>query len=630
MEDRITELRKQRSTAKSCLVKKASLIAKKAGGMSEQELREEFTKLNHYHNRFLDLSEDYKIELGVFQTSDDKQVALQEYLDKDSKELYAKFSEAEQIIQFNLWTKFCNLASIIQNAEMSCDEIEHVSTDTNPGYFKALLGILEKRIKEIVWARSIWEQWIPADQLQDFNRRIRKIKSTKQRMEFKAVRVIAPQIRTLTRGNLMQPPATQSGKMNATGLPIFNGGSRDFYRWKQDWESLQRQGNPSGSSEAVKAQLIESIDEKIIKDLSLRSYSTDKDIFRALESKYGNKSAINLDLLKKLQDLPPVEGNDPRQISELLTNIEKALIDLAENSLTIRTVESKLPKPIQEAWLVFKDDPENNVSTVNHFSKLLAFLKSPESILDRTEQWNIHYSEKPEDSDVCGKFEGLGLQEKRAPVTKSGACELCLRCHDGEEPCNNTYLCDNNVCMRDHHYLPSPIKEKDHEQKTDETGILLKHLSNFPLEDVEEIKKALMCLSKYSPADVDIIKKALKTKPRHEDTSRMGEHAATNVNTEDKPADCMAQGENPSSDIVQEVVEKQDHLEKDAHDMLTSQEAEERSSNDGQERHDQTSQDVEETINTENFSPEPQLGSDQSEKEKSDLEDEDNKAVEGV
>ncbi|GAA6082857.1 uncharacterized protein LOC124401004 [Tachysurus ichikawai] len=71
-------------------------------------------------------------------------------------------------------------------------------------------------------------------------------------------------------------------RIKPTSLPTFTGIRRDFYRWKRDWESLQKQGEPTESAEVKKIQLVDSIDEKIAKELRLSSYNSAADIFRVL------------------------------------------------------------------------------------------------------------------------------------------------------------------------------------------------------------------------------------------------------------------------------------------------------------------------------------------------------------
>ena len=58
---------------------------------------------------------------------------------------------------------------------------------------------------------------------------------------------------------------------------------REYHRWKKDWESLQRQGEPSGSAKVKKIQLLDSVDDKIGKDIRLSTYNTAEDMFRVME-----------------------------------------------------------------------------------------------------------------------------------------------------------------------------------------------------------------------------------------------------------------------------------------------------------------------------------------------------------
>lgn len=66
------------------------------------------------------------------------------------------------------------------------------------------------------------------------------------------------------------------------------------------------------------------------KDLCLTMYSTADEIFGVLESRYGNKTSIALEIVEELQQTPPVKRNQPRKILELIRTVEKALQDLRE------------------------------------------------------------------------------------------------------------------------------------------------------------------------------------------------------------------------------------------------------------------------------------------------------------
>lgn len=163
-------------------------------------------------------------------------------------------------------------------------------------------------------------------------------------------------------------PAAPLVRIKPTGLPIFSGEKRDYHRWRKDWENLQRQGEPSGSTEVKKIQLLNSVQEKKRKDLRLPTYNTADEIFGVLENRYGNKSTIVIEILEELEKMAPVKGNQPRKAIDVIQTVEKALADLTElgnsgvikNPLVIKTIESKLPDFVKRDWLIFKLEPSND------------------------------------------------------------------------------------------------------------------------------------------------------------------------------------------------------------------------------------------------------------------------------
>lgn len=89
-------------------------------------------------------------------------------------------------------------------------------------------------------------------------------------------------------------------KLKPTALPKFSGSKRDFHRWRRDWESLQAQGEPTGSKEVKKIHLLDSLDDEIKKDFHLSTYNTADDILRVLENRYGNRTAIAIEIVEDL------------------------------------------------------------------------------------------------------------------------------------------------------------------------------------------------------------------------------------------------------------------------------------------------------------------------------------------
>lgn len=77
---------------------------------------------------------------------------------------------------------------------------------------------------------------------------------------------------------------------------------------------MQKQGEPTGSVEVKRIQLIDSIDERICRGLRLSSYNTAEDMFRVLENRYGNKSTIALEIMEDLEKIPALRANQPRKV----------------------------------------------------------------------------------------------------------------------------------------------------------------------------------------------------------------------------------------------------------------------------------------------------------------------------
>ncbi|KAK7898433.1 hypothetical protein WMY93_019286 [Mugilogobius chulae] len=220
----------------------------------------------------------------------------------------------------------------------------------------------------------------------------------------------------------VEKTAKESIKLMPTALPKFTGIKRDYYRWRKEWEALQRQGEPTGSKEVKKFQLLDSLDERITRSLHLSSYSTAEDIFRILGNRFGNKTSIALEIVEELQSIPPVKGLQPRKIVRLIHAVEKALHDLHDlgdvgaikNPLITKSIESKLPDSLKKDWLVFAANEVNAVSSTNRFDKLLAFLKDQECIYEQLEQLQ---EDEPR---------GRDLKHAQTRTTKNRQSEGCV------------------------------------------------------------------------------------------------------------------------------------------------------------------------------------------------------------
>lgn len=119
-----------------------------------------------------------------------------------------------------------------------------------------------------------------------------------------------------TQGNSSLKPQIS---LERVWLPGFSGDLlRDYYHWKTEWEDLQELGNPQRCGMYKKFHLLNSVHEKVKRDLVLSSCGSADDMFRLLDSKYGNKAKIVLMITKEVQSLPPIKGNNPRRTNELI------------------------------------------------------------------------------------------------------------------------------------------------------------------------------------------------------------------------------------------------------------------------------------------------------------------------
>ncbi|XP_048836046.1 uncharacterized protein LOC125711305 [Brienomyrus brachyistius] len=546
-------LKQERTIAKSSFTKLANFISRGANTMLRAELKEEFGKLSDRFRSVLDSNEDYRIGLEADVKAADNEAELDKQQETDIKttikDAEIKMEEVRDIVQTNMWGRYGKneLRTSILEAEEAIDEADRVQvrSDNLEGY-EVHLTLLEEKINAAISAMSEWERWIPESSKDELAGRLKELRATHNRLqlrkaEFAISRRLADQG---TSGKPVQPPPPVV-KIKPTTLPVFQGSKREFHRWRKDWESLQRQGEPTGSPEVLKIQLLESVSETIAKELRLSTYTTAADMFRVLDNRYGNKSTITVEILEELDNMPPVKGNQPRKVIDLIQSVEKALADLTElgnvgamkNPLVIKSIESKLPDFIKRDWLMFLVNPENNVTADTHFDMLLKFLKNQEEILERLEQLKIvDKIDKPEKRHerktastratkkevdegcgVCGdrghskkvffckKFKALKLSEKKSVLKKLGACSKCLGYHDDDGYCRENFLCRNTDCKTggtgpDHHYFLCPKTEsrrgeggkggRDERSKGKFTEEQEKFLSQLSPELAEQCRKA--------------------------------------------------------------------------------------------------------------------------------------------
>ncbi|XP_036006859.1 uncharacterized protein LOC118567017 [Fundulus heteroclitus] len=515
----IEQLKVERTTAKRSFSRLVNSIKRNHMDMSEEELKDSFNKLGLDAEKVMTANDD--LESGIIaqleaekgsELGNDEAVVpehQQADLENTVSECEGRLKEVKSLIQNTLWSSFgeAEVSMAIQIAETECERAAAFRPDVEKEAYIFILNHLKELVNTAKEVHSRWKRWIPQDAQKVIQDKLRGIDCYVPRLVSRTAEFIQTKIKMddqrQTEIGIYSNYPLPAIKLKPTALPRFSGNKRDFFRWKSDWEALQKQGEPTGSAGVKKVQLLDSLEEKLIKDLRLTSYNTADDIFRVLENRYGNRTVIAIEIVEELQSVPAVRGNQPRRIVELIQVVEKALKDLSDlgdtgaikNPLVTRSIESKLPETLKKEWLVYAADKRNSVTPESRFDNLLAFLKEQESIY---EQLAYLREEEPSRREtrmepryartktvkgsseytgciVCGdtkhrkrlyfckQFRTLTISERNAAVRKLGACRKCLEVHDEDSCCKSGFLCRNQSCRGggypEHHYHLCPNAE---------------------------------------------------------------------------------------------------------------------------------------------------------------------------
>lgn len=519
----IEQLKKERTAAKISFTRQVNFLSREAHRLMEEELKEELKKLSLIARRVFETNDDYRsgllADMEADESKDEEPVQQEADIKKTEKECVLKFNEVEGIVRNNLWSRYGlqEMTDAISAAEKTCDRVASMAIDSSEyENYEVQLDFLARLVKEALRALSSWEKWTPDDERKVLEGRVRRLREDRNDLEarkgeFARARRVAedalvtnPSIVAVPNATPLIPQATPIVRFRPASLPVFDGNKRNFYHWWKDWEKLQQQGEPSGSVEIKKIQLLDSIDVRIVKDLRLSSYNTAADIFRVLKNRYGNNYAITMEIVEELERIPVIRGNQPRKMIELVQTVEKALVDLTDlgdmgvikNPLVVKSIESKLPEFMKRDWFALVTAPGGEVTSENHFDKLLEFLKKEEGIFERLEQLRVpekveRQERKPERSHAftkstktassgsvcivcgsekhkgkiffCNKFKELQFAEKKVILRKLGLCRRCLGYHEDDGNCRDVFLCRRKECKEgasaDHHYLFCPKGE---------------------------------------------------------------------------------------------------------------------------------------------------------------------------
>lgn len=511
----LEQLKANRTSAKWQFSRLANNVVRMHTVMSEEELRDSFKKLIMEANKVMEANDDVEAQyLAEAKLDADLEnvsgLSEQQKADvgKTASECDMKLKELKDLIQKTIWANFGEdeLTMAVKSAEDKVESVTSFKPGGNKEAFDFMFDYMERLVKRAKELHTQWKCWAPPTEQKDFQLRVRGLeqmipKLMSRKAEFIEAKAKEDIERVVSAASINYPASTI--RLKPTSLPKFTGIRRDFHRWRRDWEALQRQGEPTGSKEVRKFQLLDSLDEKIMRDLQLMTYKTADDIFRVLENRFGSQTAIAIEIVEELQRLPPVKGHQPKKIVELIQTVEKALEDLNDlgdtgalkNPLVTKSIESKLPDALKKEWLLYAAE-RISAGPDKRFDSLLNFLKSQESIYEQLDQLR---DEEPPRKEIrpeqrqartrtsnqsssylsgcvvcgdikhkkklyfCKKFRVLKLAEKKDAVRKLGACWKCLEVHDDDIHCKTSFLCKNPECEDkraiDHHYYLCPNAE---------------------------------------------------------------------------------------------------------------------------------------------------------------------------
>ncbi|XP_054611256.1 uncharacterized protein LOC129169152 [Dunckerocampus dactyliophorus] len=497
----LQQLKRERTTAKQRFTRQANVLLKSCKKMSAEELVDAFGKVTLEVEKVLEANE----EVETLTEEVELEPAAKEYINADvrktAEDCEQRLEEVEGTVQRVLWQNFgCSELSLaVEAAEKECKRVVANKPSLKLEVYDLMLSNLEGLVKMAKQTMRQWTRWVPEGEQPDFRQRVRNVETSLQELISDKATLLQVKLES-KRPSEETPHQSPTIKLKPTALPQFDGNKRNFYLWRKEWEALQRQGEPTGSKEVRKIQLLDSLEDKVVRDLRLSTYGTADEIFRVLGNRFGNKTAIALEIIEELQALSPVKSYQPRKIVDLIQVVEKALYDLSElgntgalkNPLVTKSLESKLPDGLKKEWLVHVSEGEEASSPEERFDMLLKFLRSQEKIYEQLDQLRDddpsrresrvpqkHARTKTTNSSssqascvVCGerghrkrlyyckKFKALKIAEKKEAVKKIGACGRCLEVHDDDAECKTTFLCKSEGCNDaqglGHHYYLCP------------------------------------------------------------------------------------------------------------------------------------------------------------------------------
>lgn len=253
----LEDLKVERTTAKRLFSRLTNNIVRTHMEMSVEELQENFKKLTMEGSRVMEANED--MEAAYLAQCDTAEGApglsdLQKAdIEKTEKECEQRMKEVKLLVRETLWASYGEkeLSVALQVAEASCETVSSTHPDTPLEAYDFMLTNIEKLLYKAKEEHQIWNRWAPPAKQRDFDRPLRELEVRLPKLvSGKAALIRAASMKEDTERQPVTVHSTVAAiKLKATALPKFTGIQRDYYRWRREWEALQRQGEPTGSRE---------------------------------------------------------------------------------------------------------------------------------------------------------------------------------------------------------------------------------------------------------------------------------------------------------------------------------------------------------------------------------------------
>ncbi|KAJ0023822.1 hypothetical protein NQD34_003721 [Periophthalmus magnuspinnatus] len=298
----LVQLKANRNTAKRQFSRLANNVQRMYTVMSEEELKDSFKTLTIEANKVFEANDDVEDQYAAESQLEGGTLTEEQRadLEKTKSECENRLDELKGIILTTLWAKYGEeeLKMVVETAESEAVRVGAIEpNEDEEGYDFMVkhLGMLVGRAKTL---HTQWKSWAPSTDQKDLQSRVSDLERALLKVTARKVQFIQVRVKDRLNPTTFDFSATPAIKLNTSLLPKFLGSKCDFYHWKKDWEEQQEQG----AREVKKHQLLNSIDDRTVRDLRLSTCTSANDIFRVLHNHFGNKTCVNEETSKPRHD----------------------------------------------------------------------------------------------------------------------------------------------------------------------------------------------------------------------------------------------------------------------------------------------------------------------------------------